>query len=116
MLNLTAPENDANRFGSLLGFEFSNQFEVNTTPVEATFSFGWHHEFGDVSQTSAYSFSGSPTQFLVASPKEARDRFSLAAGLQFNPSKNSTLSFGGTFEKSNTSQQLGADVTLKLQF
>ena len=116
ILNLSAAGTDVDRFGSLLGFEISNQFQVNSTPIEATLSVGWRHDFGDVNQLSSYSFVGSPTQFSASSPKEARDHLSVSGGLQFSPTANTTLSFSGVFDKSKTSEQLGADITLKLRF
>lgn len=115
-LNLTSATINTNRFGSQLGFEVSNKFEINTTPGAATLSVGWHHEFGDVNQISTYSFAGSPTQFTNSSPAEARDRLKLTGGLQFETSQNSTLSFSGTIENSRTSQQLGGGVSLKFKF
>lgn len=115
-LNLISKETNTNRYGSQLGFEVSNNFQVNTMPGQASLSVGWHHELGDVTQISTYSFAGSPTQFTNAAPAQARDRFSLSGGVLFNISQNSTLSFSGSFENSKTSQQLGGGVTLKFKF
>ncbi|MCF6344475.1 MAG: autotransporter outer membrane beta-barrel domain-containing protein [Devosiaceae bacterium] len=115
-LNISATEADSNRIASLLGFEISSQAIIGETPVNSRISVGWQHEFGDVNQINSFRLQGSPTHFLVSSPKEARDKLVLSAGLDFATSNNAMLTLSANGEASATSLAYGGSISYKLQF
>lgn len=115
-LNLTASSSSSTRYGSVLGLEVSHRFQMGSLPAHTIFSAGWNHEFGDVSQSITYSFAGSPTPFSSASPGEARDWLEVSGGIELETGIHSSLSLAGAYQKSSTSQQIGGELTFKMQF
>ena len=115
-LNISSVSTQANRWGSLLGIEFSRQAVVNDHWFRTSLSVGWRHEFGDVNQINSYALQGSPTRFLFASPEEARDRIAIDTGIEFSLNEHSSMVLSAHGEKSETSHQYGGNVTYKMKF
>lgn len=100
---------------STLGMRASTELHLGAMRTTARLDLGWRHAFGDINPTTTASFAAGSSLFTVAGNAIGKDAALIAAGLDFELSKSTTLgvAYQGQYGSGLTQNGINADLRVK---
>ena len=110
--------NDGEEYSSLigrLGVQVSTQFDVAGRPVVPSASLAWAREFGDVTQSSDFTFVGGGGSFETWAPARGRDNAEIGLGVAALVSEgvSAHLGYQGNISAKDEDSALSAGIRIK---
>lgn len=116
VLNISAAASTIEQLTSTVGIELAGAAHNGNGTFTPRLSVAWQHEFLDTGLSNQFVMTGSPTQFLIASPTEAWDSVLVSGSVEIELTTDAILELDASAILSDTSTEYGGSAAIKLWF